>query len=83
MNAPELTEEQRMMRQSLAHLVLDERIFSKIGPAVNSGPDSPVGPGSPTDIKVAPGHLIRIAWSSSGPPVPAPRSSSTRRSTRA
>lgn len=28
---------QRMMRQSLSHLVLDERIFSKIGPAVNSG----------------------------------------------
>jgi predicted ATPase with chaperone activity len=28
---------QRMMRQSLSHLVLDERVFSKIGPAVNSG----------------------------------------------
>jgi predicted ATPase with chaperone activity len=28
---------QRMMRQALSHLVLDERVFSKIGPAVNSG----------------------------------------------
>jgi predicted ATPase with chaperone activity len=28
---------QQMMRQSLAHLVLDERVFNKIGPAVNSG----------------------------------------------
>lgn len=27
----------RMMRQALSHLVLDERIFAKIGPAVNSG----------------------------------------------
>lgn len=28
---------QRMMRQALAELVLDERVFMKIGPAVNSG----------------------------------------------
>ncbi|MCI0398701.1 MAG: AAA family ATPase [Chloroflexi bacterium] len=28
---------QQMMRQALAHLVLDERVFHKIGPAVNSG----------------------------------------------
>lgn len=28
---------QRMMRQALSHLVLNESIFSKIGPAVNSG----------------------------------------------
>ncbi len=28
---------QRMMRQALSHLVLEERIFTKIGPAVNSG----------------------------------------------
>ena len=28
---------QRMMRQSLAHLVLEERVFAKVGPAVNSG----------------------------------------------
>lgn len=28
---------QRMMRQALSHLVLDESVFSKIGPAVNSG----------------------------------------------
>jgi predicted ATPase with chaperone activity len=28
---------QRMMRQALSHLVLDEPVFSKIGPAVNSG----------------------------------------------
>lgn len=27
----------RMMRQALSHLVLDEKVFSKIGPAVNSG----------------------------------------------
>lgn len=27
----------RMMRQSLSHLVLEEGVFSKIGPAVNSG----------------------------------------------
>ncbi|HSM55255.1 MAG TPA: hypothetical protein VK879_03795 [Candidatus Sulfomarinibacteraceae bacterium] len=27
----------RMMRQALSHLVLDEPVFSKIGPAVNSG----------------------------------------------
>lgn len=27
----------RMMRQSLSHLVLEEDVFSKIGPAVNSG----------------------------------------------
>jgi Xaa-Pro aminopeptidase len=29
-------------------------------PAVNSGPDSPVGHVSPTDIKVAPGHLVHF-----------------------
>src|SRR5690606_17159564 len=28
---------QRMMRQALAHLVLEENLFQKIGPAVNSG----------------------------------------------
>ncbi|MFZ0544289.1 MAG: hypothetical protein WAM60_02550 [Candidatus Promineifilaceae bacterium] len=28
---------QQMMRRALAHLVLDEKIFQKIGPAVNSG----------------------------------------------
>jgi predicted ATPase with chaperone activity len=28
---------QRMMRQALSHLVLEEKVFSKIGPAVNSG----------------------------------------------
>lgn len=28
---------QQMMRQSLAHLVIDEHVFNKIGPAVNSG----------------------------------------------
>ena len=28
---------QRMMRQALAHMVLEERVFSKVGPAVNSG----------------------------------------------
>ena len=27
----------RMMRQALSHLVLDENVFSKIGPAINSG----------------------------------------------
>ncbi|MDT8305800.1 MAG: ATP-binding protein [Anaerolineae bacterium] len=27
----------RMMRQALSHLVLEEKVFSKIGPAVNSG----------------------------------------------
>ncbi|MCA9991468.1 MAG: ATP-binding protein [Anaerolineales bacterium] len=32
-----LTVNQRMMRQSLAHLVLEENVFNKIGPAVNSG----------------------------------------------
>lgn len=32
-----LTVNQRMMRQSLAHLVLEENVFCKIGPAVNSG----------------------------------------------
>lgn len=32
-----LTVNQRMMRQSLAHLVLEENVFRKIGPAVNSG----------------------------------------------
>jgi Xaa-Pro aminopeptidase len=29
-------------------------------PAVNSGPDSPVGHVSPTDIKVQPGHLVHF-----------------------
>jgi predicted ATPase with chaperone activity len=32
-----LTVNQRMMRQSLAHLVMEENVFRKIGPAVNSG----------------------------------------------
>jgi Xaa-Pro aminopeptidase len=29
-------------------------------PAVNSGPDSPVGHASPTDIKLEPGHLVHF-----------------------
>lgn len=29
-------------------------------PAVNSGPDSPVGHGSPTDIEVQPGHIVHF-----------------------
>lgn len=33
----DFTVHQRTMRQSLAHLVLNERAFSQVGPAVNSG----------------------------------------------
>jgi Xaa-Pro aminopeptidase len=29
-------------------------------PAVNTGPDSPVGHAGPTDIKIAPGHLVHF-----------------------
>jgi Xaa-Pro aminopeptidase len=32
----------------------------KFCPAVNSGPDSPVGHAAPTDIKVQPGHIVHF-----------------------
>src|SRR5690606_5833563 len=32
----------------------------KFCPAVNSGPDSPVGHAAPTDIKVEPGHIVHF-----------------------
>lgn len=54
---------QRMMRQALSHLVLDERVFSKIGPAVNSGRSiflyGPPGNGK-TTIAEAVGKLVLI-----------------------
>ena len=52
---------QRMMRKALDHLVLDERIFDKIGPAVNSGKSiflyGPPGNGK-TTIAESVGRLI-------------------------
>ncbi len=52
---------QRMMRQALSHLVLDSRIFDKIGPAVNSGKSiflyGPPGNGK-TTIAESVGRLV-------------------------
>lgn len=52
---------QRMMRQALAHMVLDERVFSKVGPAVNSGKSiflyGPPGNGK-TTIAESVGRLV-------------------------
>lgn len=52
---------QRMMRQALSHLVMDERVFSKVGPAVNSGKSiflyGPPGNGK-TTIAESVGRLV-------------------------
>jgi Xaa-Pro aminopeptidase len=48
------------MHAQLAQLGLGTAWTYASCPAVNSGPDSPVGHGSPTELRIEPGHLIHF-----------------------
>jgi Xaa-Pro aminopeptidase len=50
----------RFMHDQLAALGLETAWDADSCPAVNSGPDSPVGHAGPTDIRIEPGHIVHF-----------------------